>query len=49
MPSDHGQSPPERNLYLDALRAGALLVVVLGQWMERPTLYTGARSWFQTH
>lgn len=25
--------PPERNLYLDALRAGALLVVVLGHWI----------------
>lgn len=31
--SSRNQVPPERNLYLDALRAGALLVVVFGHWI----------------
>ncbi|MBE0486392.1 acyltransferase [Marinobacter sp.] len=35
------QTPPERNLYLDALRAGALLVVVFGHWIATLPRFDG--------
>ncbi len=36
-----GESKPERNLYLDALRAGALLVVVFGHWIATLPRFEG--------
>lgn len=37
----HTKSPSERDLYLDALRAGALLVVVFGHWIATLPRFDG--------